>query len=182
MVPDQVHGVGRGVEVLAGHAVLNAIPQGLHQRLDFVPHTFQLVQMAENVKMHRLFHCVYALTYHLVLVTKYRRHCITRPMLDMLQDIVAQRCKDWGGELIEFNGEADHVHALMSLPPNLDLSRFLNNLKTTSSRLLRSEFARQLNRVYRKPVFWSRSYCIISCGGAPLSVIKQYVEQQDAPR
>ena len=82
---------------------------------------------------------------------------------------------------MEFNGEADHVHALMSLPPNLDLSRFVNNLKTTSSRPVRREYAGQLSRVYRKPVFWSRSYCIISCGGAPLSVIKPYVEQQKAP-
>lgn len=137
--------------------------------------------MTKNVKMRSLFHCEFALTYHLVLVTKYRRACITRPMLDMLQDIVGQRCNDWGGELMEFNGEPDHVHALLSLPPNLDLSRFVNNLKTTSSRLVRREFAHQLNRVYRKPVFWSRSYCIISCGGAPLSVIKQYVEQQEAP-
>jgi putative transposase len=69
----------------------------------------------------------------------------------------------------------------VSLPPNLDLSRFVNNLKTTSSRLLWREFAHQLSRVYRKPVFWSRSYCIISCSGAPLSVIKQYVEQQGTP-
>jgi len=79
------------------------------------------------------------------------------------------------------NGEADHVHILMSLPPNLDLSRFVNNVKTTSSRLVRREFGNQLRRVYRKPAFWSRSYCIISWGGAPLSVIKQYVEQQSAP-
>ena len=91
--------------------------------------------MANNVKMRTLFHCLYALTYHLVLVTKYRRPCITRPMLDMLQDVVAQRCKDWGGELVEFNGERDHVHALLSLPPNLDLSRFVNTVKTTTSRL-----------------------------------------------
>ena len=68
-----------------------------------------------------------------------------------------------------------------ALPPNLDLSVFVNNLKTTSSRLIRKEFAAKINRVYRKPVFWSRSYCIISCGGAPLSVIKQYVEQQGTP-
>lgn len=102
-------------------------------------------------------------------------------MLEMLQDILAQRCTDWGGELLDFKGEADHVHILMSLPPNLDLSRFVNNVKTTSSRLVRREFGNQLRRVYRKPAFWSRAYCIISCGGAPLSVIKQYVEQQNAP-
>jgi putative transposase len=116
---------------------------------------FHLVARATNVKMRTLFHCVYALTYHLALATKSRRKCITRPMLEMLQDITAQRCKDWGGERLEFNGEADHVHVLMSLPPNLDLSRFVNNLKTTSSRLVRREFANQLRRLYRKPVFWS---------------------------
>ena len=72
-------------------------------------------------------------------------------MLDMLQDITTQRCKDWGGELMEFNGQADQVHALVSLPPNLGLSRFVNNIKTTSSHLVRREYARQLSRVYRKP-------------------------------
>ena len=65
---------------------------------------------------------------------------------------------------------------------NIDLSRFVNNLKTTSSRLLRRDFRDHLDQVYRrKPMLWSRSYCIISCGGAPLSVLKQYVEQQEAP-
>lgn len=138
--------------------------------------------MSKDAKINKLFHCVYALHYHLVLVTKYRRRCITKPVLEKLREISAQRCTDWGGKLVEFNGEADHVHLLISMPPNLDLSRFVNNLKTTSSRLLRRDFADQLNYVYRgKPVFWSRSYCIISCGGAPLSVIKQYVEQQNAP-
>jgi putative transposase len=116
---------------------------------------FHLVARATNVKMRTVSHCVYALTYHLDLATKDRRKCITRPMLEMLQDITAQRCKDWGGERLEFNGEADHVHVLMSLPPNLDLSRFVNNLKTTSSRLVRREFANQLGRVHRKPVFSS---------------------------
>lgn len=137
--------------------------------------------MAKNVNITKLFHCVYALHYHLVIVTKYRRECITVPMLLRLREISAQRCKDWRGELVEFNGEADHIHLLVSLPPNLDLSRFVNNLKTTSSRLIRRDFAGQLARVYRKPVFWSRSYCIISCGGAPLAILKQYIEQQAVP-
>jgi putative transposase len=81
---------------------------------------------------------------------------------------------------VEFNGESDHIHILMSLPPNLDLSRFVNNLKTTSS-LIRRDFSDHLKRVSRKPVFWCRSYCIISGGGAPLSIIKQYIEQQESP-
>ena len=62
-----------------------------------------------------------------------------------------------GGSLLELNGEADHVHLLIALPPNLDLSNLVNNLKTTRSRLLRKEFAEKVKRLYRKPVFWSRS-------------------------
>ena len=136
--------------------------------------------MSEKIKMNKAYHCVYALHYHLVVVTKYRRRCITAPILARLREIVVLRCTGWGGELIEFNGEADHAHILMSMPPNVDLSKFVNNLKTTSSRLLRKEFP-ELHKVYRKPVFWSRSYCVVSCGGAPLAIIKQYVEQQNAP-
>jgi putative transposase len=102
-------------------------------------------------------------------------------MLERFREIAQARCEGWGGKLLEVNGEPDHVHLLVSLPPNLDLSNFVNNLKTTSSRLLRKEFAEHLAPVYRKPVFWSRSYCIISCGGAPLSIIRQYIEQQERP-
>ena len=65
-------------------------------------------------------------------------------MLARVREIVATRCSGWGGSLLEFNGEADHVHLLVALPPNLDLSRFVNNLKTTSSRLLRKKFADRL--------------------------------------
>ena len=57
----------------------------------------------------------------------------------------------------------------------------MNNLETTRSRLLRKEFAKKVKRVYRKPVFWSRSSCIISSGAAPLSILKQSIEQQDNP-
>jgi putative transposase len=137
--------------------------------------------MTPQAQFSKLYHCVYALTYHLVLVTEYRRCCITGPMLERFREIATARCEGWGGRLLELNGEPDHVHLLVALPPNLDLSRFVNNLKTTSSRLLRKEFAEHLNRVYRRPVFWSRSYCIITCGGAPLSIIRQYIEQQAGP-
>jgi putative transposase len=106
---------------------------------------------------------------------------IDAEIISRLKEKAEVRCMGWGGRLMEFNGEVDHVHLLIALPPNLDLSVFVNNLKTTSSRLIRKEFAAKMNRVYRKPVFWSRSYCIISCGGAPLSILKQYIEQQRSP-
>lgn len=100
-------------------------------------------------------------------------------MLDRLREIFSETLKKWEGELIEFNGEADHVHLLLSVSPKVQPSKLVNNLKTVSSRLIRKEFAEHLSKVYwGKPVFWSRSYCIISCGGAPLSVLAQYIQQQ----
>jgi putative transposase len=137
--------------------------------------------MDGQARFSKRYHCVYALHYHLVIVTKHRRRCLTAPMLARMREIAQARCEGWGGELLEMNGEPDHIHLLVSLPPNLALSGFVNNLKTTTSRLIRKEFAAELGRVYRKPVLWSRSYCAISCGGAPLSILKQYIESQEAP-
>lgn len=128
--------------------------------------------------LHTLYHCVYNLQYHLVLVTKYRRRCVTGQMLQRLREVFARLATQWECELVEFNGEPDHVHLLVSLNPKVQPSVFVNNLKTVSSRLIRKEFAAHLDAVYRKPVFWSRSYCILTCGGAPLSVLRQYIEQQ----
>jgi putative transposase len=80
--------------------------------------------------------------------------------------------------LIEFNGEAGHLYLLFSAMPKVALSALVNNLKTVSSRLIRKEFKQEVSKVYWKPVFWQRSYCLLTWGGAPLSVIKQYIQQQ----
>ncbi len=137
-----------------------------------------LSRMANQPKLIKQFHCVHLLNYHLVVATKYRRRVLTGEMMARLRAIAVQRCVDWGGDLLEMNGESDHAHFLLRLPPSVAPASFVNNLKTTSSRLLRKEFAEHVNKFYWKPVFWSRSYCIISCGGAPLSVVKQYIENQ----
>lgn len=132
--------------------------------------------------LNTLHHCVYSLNYHLVLVTKYRRRCMTDAMLTRLEAICHSTAAKWDCQVLEFNGEADHVHLLLALTPKVALSAFVNNLKTVTSRLLRKEFATHLAAYYpHKPVFWSRSYCILTVGGAPLSVLKQYIEQQERP-
>ena len=74
-----------------------------------------------------------------------------------------------------------HVHLLVELNPKAAPSVVANNLKTVSSRLLRKEFSAQLQQVYRKPVLWSRSYFVCSCGGASLEVIKAYIQSQERP-
>ncbi|BBH52643.1 IS200/IS605 family transposase [Fluviispira sanaruensis] len=127
----------------------------------------------------KLHHCVYNLKYHLVLVTKYRRKCITDPIIIRLKEIFVELCLKWECNLIEFNGEPDHIHMLLELNPKIALSTFINNLKTVSSRYIRKDFSNHLSKFYyNNPIFWSRSYCILTYGGAPLSVIKQYIEQQ----
>ena len=127
----------------------------------------------------KLHHCVYNLKYHLVLVTKYRRKCITVPIMVRLKEVFSELCLKWECSLIEFNAEADHVHMLLELNPKISISTLINNLKTVSSRYIRRDFSDDLEKFYYKnPIFWSRSYCILTCGGAPLSVIKQYIEQQ----
>ena len=125
-----------------------------------------------------LYHCVFSLHLHLVLVTKYRRRCIDGPILARLRAIFENLAVQWECDLLEFNGEPDHVHLLLSVNPKVAPSVLVNNFKTVSSRLVRKEFSTHIRRIYRKPVFWSRSYCVVSCGGAPLSVLKQYVEGQ----
>ena len=133
----------------------------------------------ESQELKLLYHCVYNLQYHLVLVTKYRRKVINRPILERLEEHFKYLLNDrWESELLEFNGEQDHVHLLVSLNPKVDPSKLVNNLKTVTSRIIRRDFPDHVALFYKKPVFWSRSYCIITCGGAPLSVLKKYIENQ----
>jgi putative transposase len=136
--------------------------------------------MGAKTILKSLSHSVYNLNYHLVIVTKYRRKVITKAMLTDLEGIFSNVCAAWRCELVEFNGEADHVHLLISAHPNLKLSDLVNNLKTASSRRIRRMYKSHVRQFYWKPVFWHRSYCMISAGGAPLSILKQYIEQQNA--
>ena len=127
------------------------------------------------------YHCVYKLKYHLVLVTKYRRKCFTAPMLDRLEVICRDLCTKWEVDLEEFGGEADHIHLMLDMHPNIMPSKFINNLKTVSSRLIRKEFSQHLKAYYWKPVLWTRAYCLITAGGAPLEVLKKYIQNQERP-
>ena len=130
--------------------------------------------------MNALYQCTFSINYHLVMVTKYRRKCINKYILLELERIFERLCDKWQCQMLEFNGESDHVHLLLSLTPRFQPFIIVNNLKTFSYRLIRRDFGEHIAKFYSKPVLWSRSYCIISCGGAPLSVIKQYIEQQAA--
>lgn len=90
-------------------------------------------------------------------------------------------CQNQKSQLLEFGGEADHLHLLVDLSPDVAVSKLVNTLKTISSRLIRKEFADHVSQFYWKPVFWTGAYCAISAGGAPLEVLKLYIQNQDEP-
>lgn len=125
-------------------------------------------------------HCVFNLHVHLVFVTKYRRQVFTNAILEDMHSIFAEICRKFEGELVEFDGEDDHVHLLVNYPPKITISSLVNSLKGVSSRILRKRHKDIENR-YWKGVLWSPSYFAASCGGAPISVIRQYIEQQQTP-
>lgn len=126
-------------------------------------------------------HCVFNLHIHLVFVTKYRRSVFTKAVLEDLREIFASVCQDFEAELVEFDGEKDYVHLLINYPPKVSVSRLVNSLKGVSSRLIRKKRYACIQDKLWAGALWSPSYFAASCSGAPISIIKQYIEQQDTP-
>ena len=125
-------------------------------------------------------HCVYLLHVHLVFVTKYRHKIFTKNSLEKLYNVFEKVCLDFESRLTEFDGEQDHVHLLINYPPKIAISKLVNSLKGVSSRKLRIQCP-EINKFYWKGVLWSPSYFAGSCGGAPISVLKQYIQNQAKP-
>ena len=106
--------------------------------------------------------------------------CLTETPSERLQVMFEKVCRDFQAQLVEMNGEAEHVHLLIHYPPKHSVSSLVNSLKGVSSRLLRSERP-DVEKRYWNNVLWWPSYFAANCGGAPLGIIKQYVEQQKTP-
>jgi putative transposase len=117
---------------------------------------------------------------HIVLTTKYRRRVISPEILARMGKILASVCEKWGVEILEFNGEADHVHLLMRYYPQMQLSKFVNNIKTVTSRMLKKEFPAHIKKFYwGTDAFWNSSYFVASCGGVTVETLRRYVENQE---
>jgi len=125
--------------------------------------------------------CVFLMHVHLVFVTKCRRNVFTKLILEELRKIFQNVCKDFCAELAEFEGERDHVHLLVNYPPKVSVSKLVNSLKGVSSRLVRKTGDPTIQQALWGDSLWSPSYFAGACGGAPLEVIRQYIEQQDTP-
>lgn len=134
----------------------------------------------ENQEIRSGRHCVFNMHVHLVFVTKYRKDVFTKAMLEAMEGMFKKVCLDFEAELTEFNGEDDHVHLLINYPPKVAVSNLVNSLKGVSSRHLRKDFPEIKNKLWDGSL-WSPSYFASSCGGAPLEIIKQYIEQQQTP-
>jgi putative transposase len=126
-------------------------------------------------------HAVFALQYHMVFVTKYGHRCLTGEMLNRLHVVFADVLGKWRCELLELDGEEDHVHLLVQAQPSCALSQLVGNLKTVSSRYLRREFKASLSRYYWKPVLWSSSYAVFTVGAVDLAIVVRYIRSQDSP-
>ncbi|MFB6366103.1 IS200/IS605 family transposase [Paenibacillus elgii] len=122
-------------------------------------------------------HSVFSLYYHLVLVVKYRRKVMDDTLSDYGKEMFVRLGENYNISLVEWNHELDHVHILFKAHPNTELSKFINAYKSASSRLIKKEFPQVRNKLW-KEYFWSRSFCLLTTGGAPLEVIKKYIENQ----
>ncbi|AKM18680.1 Transposase IS200 like protein [Geobacillus sp. 12AMOR1] len=122
-------------------------------------------------------HSVFLLYYHLVLVVKYRRQVIDDTISDYAKDMFVRLGKNYNISLVEWNHDMDHVHILFKAHPNSELSKFINAYKSASSRLIKKHFP-QVKRKLWKEYFWSRSFCLLTTGGASIEVIRKYIENQ----
>jgi putative transposase len=118
---------------------------------------------------------------HLVFVTKYRRRVFTDTMPTFTENTMGSVCADLNAELVEFNGESDHLHLLVAYPPTLAISVLAQRLKGRTAHAVRREYTGVCVRARMRGHLWSPSYFAVSCGGAPLSIIKQYIDGQARP-
>ena len=120
-------------------------------------------------------HVVYSSKYHVVWRPKYRRKVLEPPIARRLAQILRAGCKKYRADILAMKIMLDHVHLLVEVDPQFGIHRLVKNLKGVSSHTLRKEFPSLRSRL---PTLWTNSYFVSTVGGAPLSVIKQYVENQ----
>jgi putative transposase len=141
--------------------------------------------MSTDLKRNR--NSISSLYIHLVCVTKYREKVFNSESLDLIQKSFQEVGLKMGFEILEFEGESDHVHALISYPPKLSISQMVNALKGVSSRRY-GQFGFPKPTPLNPPLekggtggLWSPSYFVSSVGGAPIEVLKRYIQNQEKP-
>lgn len=131
-----------------------------------------------TTQLRRERHSVSSLKIHLVCVTKYRRSVFTSESLSLIETSFNEVAKKMDFQVLEFNGESDHIHVLIEFPPKLSISQMVNALKGVSSRRYGQA---GYPKPYGKEALWSPSYFVSSVGGAPIEVLKKYIQNQEKP-
>ena len=126
-------------------------------------------------------HSVFLLTYHLVLVVKYRRKVIDDTIATRIREIGEAIGENYHITFLEYNHDRDHIHIVFKAHPNSTLSKYINAFKSASSRLVKKEFPQVRDKLW-KEYFWSQSFCLLTTGGAPLETLKKYIESQGKKR
>lgn len=126
-------------------------------------------------------HSVFKLNFHLILVIKYRRNVLDDTMSNRLKDIYINISKNYNISLQSWNHDRDHVHILFKAHPNSEISKFINAYKSASSRLIKNEFP-NIKKFLWKEAFWSKSFLLLTTGGAPIEVLNEYIETQGEDR
>lgn len=122
-------------------------------------------------------HSVFSLHYHLILVTKYRKPVFDDEISERAKALFEAIAPNYKIEVLEWNHDQDHVHILFKAQPKTELSKFINAYKSASSRVLKKEFP-SIRKQLWQDMFWSRSFCLLSSGGASIEVIQQYIKEQ----
>jgi putative transposase len=123
-------------------------------------------------------HAVYDIKLHLVWITKYRKPVLLGDVAIRLRELIREICKSMDVEIIKGHVSKDHLHILVSCPPNLAVSKLMQSLKGKTSRKLLSEY-RSLSREFWGRHLWARGYFVASSGNVTDEVIAQYIEMQD---
>jgi putative transposase len=126
-------------------------------------------------------HVVYKLHAHIIFVTKYRRKVMTERVSNLIKQEFEKSCEKFKVELDEFETDDDHVHILITYPPKVCLSSLVKSLKIRSSKVIRQQNWDEVTSALWGNHFWSNSYCVVSCGGAPFQIIKKYIQNQKMP-
>jgi putative transposase len=131
--------------------------------------------MSNKEKLKSNNNVVFSCKYHVVWCPKYRRKVLDENIAIRLKELIRQKTSEFKSEIIEMEVMPDHVHILVEVDPQFGIHRLVKNIKGYTSRIMRQEFSTLRTRI---PTLWTNSYCVITCGGAPLSVIMQYIENQ----
>ena len=134
-----------------------------------------------QIKYRKLAHTIYHCNYHIVWTPKYRLRLLRDILADYMEDKIKTICEWKEVEVIELNVQPDHVHLVCSIPPKISVSDFMGILKGKTAIAMFKSFPSLKKKPYWGNHFWSPSYCVVSCGGASLDVVKQYIENQNTP-